>query len=176
MHAAVDAAFDDPRCAPCVDEVVAALASGPGWSNALSAKLVALTVPGVPDVYQGSELWEQSLVDPDNRRPVDYDVRARWRDRLRAGAPCASDARSTTTAAASCCSPTSRSRVRRDRPELLDRYQPLEAVGAGRRARAGLRPRRRVAVGTRLPVGLRRARRLGRHVRDAAAGRRGATA
>ncbi len=45
----------------------------PGWSNALAAKLVALTMPGVPDVYQGSELWEQSLVDPDNRRPVDFD-------------------------------------------------------------------------------------------------------
>ena len=33
-------------------------------------------MPGVPDVYQGSELWEQSLVDPDNRRPVDFDRRA----------------------------------------------------------------------------------------------------
>jgi (1->4)-alpha-D-glucan 1-alpha-D-glucosylmutase len=37
--------------------------------------LLALTVPGVPDVYQGTELWEDSLVDPDNRRPVDYAVR-----------------------------------------------------------------------------------------------------
>ena len=46
---------------------------GPGWSNALAAKLVSITMPGVPDVYQGSELWEQSLVDPDNRRPVDFD-------------------------------------------------------------------------------------------------------
>lgn len=36
-----------------------------------------LTVPGVPDIYQGAELWEQSLVDPDNRRPVDYVRRAR---------------------------------------------------------------------------------------------------
>jgi (1->4)-alpha-D-glucan 1-alpha-D-glucosylmutase len=34
------------------------------------------TVPGVPDVYQGTELWDLSLVDPDNRRPVDFDVRA----------------------------------------------------------------------------------------------------
>ena len=44
-------------------------------SDALGQKLLALTVPGVPDVYQGTELWEDSLVDPDNRRPVDYDVR-----------------------------------------------------------------------------------------------------
>jgi (1->4)-alpha-D-glucan 1-alpha-D-glucosylmutase len=41
-------------------------------SDSLGQKLVALTAPGVPDVYQGSELWEDSLVDPDNRRPVDY--------------------------------------------------------------------------------------------------------
>ena len=34
-----------------------------------------LTAPGIPDVYQGTELWEDSLVDPDNRRPVDYAAR-----------------------------------------------------------------------------------------------------
>lgn len=44
--------------------------------DALGQKLLALTVPGAPDLYQGSELWEDSLVDPDNRRPVDYP--ARW--------------------------------------------------------------------------------------------------
>ncbi len=41
-------------------------------NDALGQKLLALTAPGVPDVYQGTELWEDSLVDPDNRRPVDY--------------------------------------------------------------------------------------------------------
>ncbi len=50
---------------------------GPGRINSLSAKLLTLTAPGVPDVYQGSELWDLSLVDPDNRRPVDYRLRAR---------------------------------------------------------------------------------------------------
>src|ERR1700758_1655060 len=44
-------------------------------SDALGQKLLALTVPGIPDVYQGTELWDDSLVDPDNRRPVDYEVR-----------------------------------------------------------------------------------------------------
>jgi (1->4)-alpha-D-glucan 1-alpha-D-glucosylmutase len=44
-------------------------------SDALGQKLLSLTVPGVPDVYQGTELWEDSLVDPDNRRPVDYVAR-----------------------------------------------------------------------------------------------------
>ncbi len=41
-------------------------------SDALGQKLLALTVPGIPDVYQGTELWDDSLVDPDNRREVDY--------------------------------------------------------------------------------------------------------
>ena len=44
-------------------------------SDALGQKLLALTAPGVPDIYQGTELWDDSLVDPDNRRPVDYDAR-----------------------------------------------------------------------------------------------------
>jgi (1->4)-alpha-D-glucan 1-alpha-D-glucosylmutase len=49
----------------------------PGRSNSLALKLLTLTAPGVPDLYQGSELWDLSLVDPDNRRPVDYELR--WR-------------------------------------------------------------------------------------------------
>ena len=44
-------------------------------NDALGQKLLALTVPGVPDIYQGTELWDDSLVDPDNRRPVDYTTR-----------------------------------------------------------------------------------------------------
>jgi len=46
-----------------------------GLFNSLSATLLRLTAPGVPDIYQGSELWSLSLVDPDNRRPVDFDLR-----------------------------------------------------------------------------------------------------
>ena len=48
-----------------------------GFVNGLAFKLLALTSPGVPDCYQGSELWDLSLVDPDNRRPVDYALRER---------------------------------------------------------------------------------------------------
>ena len=47
----------------------------PGRSNSLALKLLTLTGPGVPDLYQGSELWDLSVVDPDNRRPVDYEAR-----------------------------------------------------------------------------------------------------
>jgi (1->4)-alpha-D-glucan 1-alpha-D-glucosylmutase len=74
VHAALDAAFDRPEVRAVLDEVLDEVADA-GWSNALAAKLVAITMPGAPDVYQGSELWEQSLVDPDNRRPVDFDPR-----------------------------------------------------------------------------------------------------
>ena len=44
----------------------------PGAANGLAQTLLRLTAPGVPDLYQGTEFWDQSLVDPDNRRPVDY--------------------------------------------------------------------------------------------------------
>src|SRR5690606_19917331 len=44
----------------------------PGRINSLAQTLIKLTAPGVPDFYQGSELWDLSLVDPDNRRPVDF--------------------------------------------------------------------------------------------------------
>jgi (1->4)-alpha-D-glucan 1-alpha-D-glucosylmutase len=45
--------------------------------NTLSQLALKLTAPGVPDFYQGTELWDLSLVDPDNRRPVDFGPRAR---------------------------------------------------------------------------------------------------
>jgi (1->4)-alpha-D-glucan 1-alpha-D-glucosylmutase len=44
----------------------------PGRINALAQTLLKLTAPGVPDIYQGCELWDLALVDPDNRRPVDF--------------------------------------------------------------------------------------------------------
>ena len=46
-----------------------------GRINSLAQTLLKCTAPGVPDTYQGGELWDLSLVDPDNRRPVDYDLR-----------------------------------------------------------------------------------------------------
>jgi (1->4)-alpha-D-glucan 1-alpha-D-glucosylmutase len=48
-----------------------------GRVNSLTQTLMKHTAPGVPDLYQGSELWDLSLVDPDNRRPVDYPLRAK---------------------------------------------------------------------------------------------------
>jgi (1->4)-alpha-D-glucan 1-alpha-D-glucosylmutase len=53
-----------------------------GAVNALGQKLLTLTVPGVPDLYQGTERWDFSLVDPDNRHAVDVPARATFLDRL----------------------------------------------------------------------------------------------
>jgi (1->4)-alpha-D-glucan 1-alpha-D-glucosylmutase len=55
-----------------------------GLLSSLSQTICKLTAPGVPDVYQGNELWDFSLVDPDNRRPVDYERRRRMLEGLRA--------------------------------------------------------------------------------------------
>lgn len=55
----------------------------PGHVNSLAQTLWKLTAPGVPDIYQGQELWDFSLVDPDNRRPVDYERRAALMGQLR---------------------------------------------------------------------------------------------
>jgi (1->4)-alpha-D-glucan 1-alpha-D-glucosylmutase len=49
----------------------------PGCINSLAQTLLKLAAPGVPDIYQGTELWDLSLVDPDNRRPVDFALRQR---------------------------------------------------------------------------------------------------
>jgi (1->4)-alpha-D-glucan 1-alpha-D-glucosylmutase len=73
-----------------------------GFLNSLAQTLCKLTAPGVPDVYQGNEIWDDSLVDPDNRRPVDYELRRRllaevksWtsREHLQAGLAALEDGR-----------------------------------------------------------------------------------
>jgi (1->4)-alpha-D-glucan 1-alpha-D-glucosylmutase len=56
-----------PNFLPVVEEVARL-----GAVNSLTQTLLKLTVPGVPDIYQGNEIWDFSLVDPDNRRPVDF--------------------------------------------------------------------------------------------------------
>ncbi len=56
------------------------------YAYSLSQLLIKLTAPGIPDIYQGAELWETSLVDPDNRRPVDFALRAELLQKIRASA------------------------------------------------------------------------------------------
>jgi (1->4)-alpha-D-glucan 1-alpha-D-glucosylmutase len=73
VHAWLDAVIDGPVAAELTSLVTRL--DEHARSDGLGQKLVQLTAPGIPDVYQGTELWEDSLVDPDNRRPVDYAVR-----------------------------------------------------------------------------------------------------
>ena len=95
-------------------------------------------MPGVPDVYQGSEVEQRSLVDPDNRRPVDFDAAAdlavdgsveKQRDH------------------------PARLRLRRDRPELFTGYTPLRAEGPAAEHVLAFDRGGAVTVVTRLPVG-----------------------
>ncbi|MGE2719923.1 malto-oligosyltrehalose synthase [Mycolicibacterium celeriflavum] len=81
VHTWLDAVFDGPVAAE-MTSLVARLDLH-ARSDALGQKLLALTAPGVPDIYQGTELWEDSLVDPDNRRPVDYAARRDALDAMR---------------------------------------------------------------------------------------------
>ena len=147
MHAVVDAAFG--RASRVVDAFVAEIAPY-GWSNALSAKLLQLAGPGVPDVYQGSELWETSLVDPDNRRAVDFAERARMLAELDAGSLPAVDA----SGAAKLLVTSRALRARRDRPELFTRYTPLSVAGEAAGHAVAYDRGGAIAVATRLPVGL----------------------
>jgi (1->4)-alpha-D-glucan 1-alpha-D-glucosylmutase len=149
MHAAVDSVFDDPQVHGIVERFVAEIADA-GWSNSLAAKVLQLTAPGVPDVYQGSELWETSLVDPDNRRPVDYDIRRLYLEAVNAGAHPPVDE----TGAAKLLVTSRALRLRRDRPELFTRYAPLEALGAKARHVVAFDRGGAVTLATRLPVAL----------------------
>ncbi len=78
----VHALLDDTRPNAFLDDFRAAAATVTwiGYLNSLSMVAVKLTSPGVPDTYQGNELWDFSLVDPDNRRPVDYALREKLLD------------------------------------------------------------------------------------------------
>ncbi|MHB8382008.1 MAG: malto-oligosyltrehalose synthase [Candidatus Binataceae bacterium] len=70
----VEGIYSDSRFCRAVDEFVASI-SNSGRINSLVQTLIKLTAPGVPDFYQGCEVWNLSLVDPDNRRAVDFDCR-----------------------------------------------------------------------------------------------------
>ncbi len=140
-------------------------------ANSLSAKLLQLTMPGVPDVYQGCELSGLSLVDPDNRRPVDFTRREAMLAALDrepgAIAGGAVEAGATGTGAdwvagldAAKLLVTSRTlRLRRDQPDwFAGEYRPLAGSGvAAAHAVAFCRADRALSVATRLPAGLHRA-------------------
>ena len=153
VHAAVDAAFDDTGVGKVLTDLLDRVAA-PGWSNALTAKLVAITMPGVPDVYQGSELWEQSLVDPDNRRFVDFDHRSDLLGALREGGTTTLSTAVDDPGAAKFQVTRTALTLRRDRPELFGSYAGLTASGSAADHVLAFDRGGAVTVATRLPLGL----------------------
>ena len=143
VHAAVDAAYEVPELRAFVERITPF-----GWANSLSQKVLQLTVPGVPDVYQGTELWEDTLVDPDNRRPVDWLLRRDLLAELRSARPV--DATGTAKLWV-----TSRAlHLRRERPELFTGYTPMCASGPAADNAVAFDRGGAITVATRLPVGL----------------------
>jgi len=153
VHAAVDAAYDDPAVTAVLRRVLERVTE-PGWSNSLSTKLVALTMPGVPDVYQGSELWEQSLVDPDNRRPVDFDVRRGVLVRVLAGERPVLTPRLDDRGDAKLLVTQAALTLRRTQPHRFTTYAPLDAAGDAADHVLAFDRGGAATVATRLPVGL----------------------
>jgi (1->4)-alpha-D-glucan 1-alpha-D-glucosylmutase len=84
----VDAIVDEARSAHFLDDLRSfrARVAPYGFFNSLTQTLIRLTAPGVPDTYQGTELWSFNLVDPDNRRPVDWPLHRRLLDEIQTSA------------------------------------------------------------------------------------------
>jgi (1->4)-alpha-D-glucan 1-alpha-D-glucosylmutase len=151
LHALVDAAYDDPTTAAEIDAFVTRI-TPLGWSNSLAQKLLQLTMPGVPDVYQGTELWDFSLVDPDNRRPVDYASRRKLLASLDGGDVPEVDE----SGAAKLLVVARVLRARRDNPEWFAGYEPVAVTGSAADHVIAFDRGGVVAVATRLPAGLAR--------------------
>jgi (1->4)-alpha-D-glucan 1-alpha-D-glucosylmutase len=108
----------------------------------------------VPDVYQGSELWEQSLVDPDNRRFVDFDARADLLASNTGGRTVSLSLRPDDAGAAKLALTREALTLRRDRPELFTAYAPVDARGPRADHVLAFDRGGAITVATRLPVGL----------------------
>ncbi len=150
VHDAVDAGYDDAGLRDVLRSITDQVLPY-GLSNALSQKLVQLTMPGVPDVYQGTEVWEDSLVDPDNRRPVDFAAHERLLATLdEAGIPPPVN----TSGEAKLWVTTRALRARRDRPELFGDYREVRGTGIAGDHLIGFDRGGAITLATRLPLGL----------------------
>jgi (1->4)-alpha-D-glucan 1-alpha-D-glucosylmutase len=149
LHAFIDTVYADVALMHDIGDWVQEHLVDAGHTNSLAQKLLQLTMPGVPDVYQGQELVGLALVDPDNRRPVDYDERRRALDAFGNDVD-AVDRKLLVTATAL--------RLRRQQPSAFTgSYSPLPAIGAAAdHVVAFARGDDVVTVVTRLPVTLQR--------------------
>ncbi len=151
VHEVVDLAYDDEQVHAELDRLIRFI-DPYGWSNSLSGKLIQLTMPGVPDVYQGTELFDYSLVDPDNRRDVDFEPRrqllARCEQAGSAGPPLDG------SGAAKLWLVRQALLARREHPELLTGYRPMPAAGPAARHAVAFDRGGLLSIGTRLPATL----------------------
>ena len=147
VYVAVSAAFDNAETHKLIESMYA-LIEPYSWVNSLSQKVIQLTMPGVPDVYQGSELWEDSLVDPDNRRPVDFGALHATLTALTAPPPLDG------TALAKLWVVSRALRARRDHPGMFTDYTPLVVDGPMQKHLVAFDRGGAITLATRLPVGL----------------------
>ena len=153
LHAAVDAAYDHPELLGMVRGVDGHIRAA-GWSNGFCAKLLQLAMPGVPDVYQGTEFWNRSLVDPDNRRPVDFAQRRTVLAGLHRGDGAASVPPLDADGAAKLLMVSRTLRLRRDRPELFTGYEAVAVTGVAADHLFAFDRGGAIAAVTRLPIRL----------------------
>ncbi|MBW3555841.1 MAG: malto-oligosyltrehalose synthase [Actinobacteria bacterium] len=150
-----EAVLADPEFVAEVEAFLAATGLvAAGWHNSLTQVALKLTCPGVPDVYQGTELWDLSLVDPDNRRPVDYERRRRLLAEV-TGLDAGGALARMDEGVPKLWLIQRLLRLRNEMPELFGpdaAYEPLEVVGADReRVVAFMRAGLLAVVTTRLP-------------------------
>jgi (1->4)-alpha-D-glucan 1-alpha-D-glucosylmutase len=127
----VDGVFQTPEFIASLEAFIQPLVL-PGRINSLSQTLIKMIVSGVPDFYQGTELWDLSLVDPDNRRPVDFELRSALLRRCRE-LSAAQAVRDWESGLPKLWMTARVLALRRERPEDfsdLSKYQPLVAQGA----------------------------------------------
>ncbi|MGJ3507615.1 malto-oligosyltrehalose synthase [Enemella sp. A6] len=154
VHALVDEAYEDPDLRDALARMWVVLEQ-PGWSNTLAQKVLQLTMPGVPDVYQGTELWDNALVDPDNRRPVNFADRASRLDWIedavgRGEEPPPVDA----SGNAKLWITAQTLRTRRDHADKFTGYTPVRAEGPGTDHLIGFDRGGVITLATRLPYRL----------------------
>lgn len=147
VHDAVDGGYDNDALHDQLGKLITIIKPA-GWVNSLGQKLIQLTMPGIPDVYQGTERWEDSLVDPDNRRRIDFADNAALL-RSMTSAPPVDD-----SGAAKLWLTRNALRLRRDHPELFTGYAPVRATGAAHDHLVAFDRGGAITVATRLPITL----------------------
>jgi (1->4)-alpha-D-glucan 1-alpha-D-glucosylmutase len=131
LHSFIDRLYEAPDFLSGMEEFIRLILT-PGRVNSLAQTLLKSIAPGVPDTYQGSELWALHLVDPDNRQPVDYETRIAMLSDLESGLPVEEIVRRTDSGLPKLWVLHRALSLRRERPECFGsaaHYTPLMVTG-----------------------------------------------